>query len=467
MKSWETAIAQLRRRLAGYLILKNALTAITAWLFFWGTGILVLRVAFQASSLLLLWGLTAVPLLLAAAMVWALRQVPERAKVAAFLDSRSGCGGLLLAGEEQPLGSWEASLPEPAPVRIRWQAGRSGVAFAAGVVFVLFGLLLPERLTAGPARALEIGKETEKLAALVDLLKKESVLEKERAESLKEKLEQLAKEAKGADPVKTLEALDHVQDLVTKAAQEAAEAALGKTEKLAKAEALADGLKQAGKDLAAKVKAEAMSELSDLVKKAATETALLGKHLDAKTFEAALKGKLGPEGLKKLADALKGSKKDLADLMEKLKEARLIDPELLKKCECAGKCDGRGLAALLKKEGGKMAIGDMLKECMGKKAGKGGVTEGPGAADITFGPPSSEEGAKYKEQTLPPGALAELKKSMVIGLSPGDPKKDKGGKTQSGALLGSRAGGGSANTPVILPRHRGAVDRFFARPGQK
>jgi hypothetical protein len=258
-----------------------------------------------------------------------------------------------------------------------------------------------------------------------------------------------------------------VQDLVTKAAQEAAEAALAKTEKLAKAETLAEGLKHAGKDLAAKVQAEAMTELADLVKKAAAETSLLDKHLDAKTFEAAKAGKLSPADLKKLAEALKGSKKDLADLMEKLKDARLIDPEMLKKCECAGKCDGKGLGELLKKLGGKMAVSDLVKECMGEKAGKGGVNEGPGAAEITWGPRSSEDGVKYKEETLPPGALAELKKSMVIGLSPGDPKKDKSGNAKSGVLIGSTPGGGSATTPVILPRHRGAVERFFARPAQK
>jgi len=467
MTAWDKAIAQVRLRLAGFLILRNTLAGVTVWLFLWGTAILVLRVAFQTSPLLLLWGLAALPLLIGGAVIWGLRRLPDRAGVAAFLDSRSGCGGLLLAGEERPLGTWEQRLPEPAPVQIRWRGARSCAAFTAGVVFVLFGLLLPDRLTAAPPRALEIGKETERLAALVDLLKKEGVLEKERADALEQRLDQLAKDAKGADPVKSLEALDHVQDLVTKAAQEAAEAALGKTEKLAKAEALAEGLKHAGKDLAAKVKSEAMAELAELVKKAAAETGLLDKHLDGKTLEAAKKGKLSSADLKKLADALKGSKKDLADLMEKLKDARLIDPELLKKCECAGKCDGKGLGELLKKLGDKMAVSDLVKECTGEKAGKGGVTEGPGAAEITWGERSSEEGVKFKEETLPPGALADLKKSMVIGLSPGDPKKDKGGTSKSGALVGSTPGGGSASTPVILPRHRGAVERFFARPPQK
>jgi len=31
-------------------------------------------------------------------------------------------------------------------------------------------------------------------------------------------------------------------------------------------------------------------------------------------------------------------------------------------------------------------------------------------------------------------------------------------------LTGAQAGGGSANAQVILPRHRQAVERFFARP---
>lgn len=71
---------------------------------------------------------------------------------------------------------------------------------------------------------------------------------------------------------------------------------------------------------------------------------------------------------------------------------------------------------------------------------------------------------KFKEETLPEGDVTNLK-SQIIALSRGKP--DKGGPNGpagSGALEGSATGGGSANTQVVLPRHRGSVERYFDRP---
>jgi hypothetical protein len=469
MLQLDREITRLRRRLACVLILRQSLALVTLWLFIWGSGILVLRVAAGASPALLFWGLAAVPLLLGAAVVGGVRQVPARASLAAVVDKAADCGGLLMAAAEQPLGNWERELPAAAGLRLRWQAGQPAVAFLAAAVFVLIGLFLPDQLASGTARhALEIGKEADKLAAQIDILKKEAVLEPARAESLQEKLAQLKKEATGEDPVKTLEALDHLRDLVSKAAKESAEHAVSKTEDLAKAEALAEGLRLSDKELDARVKTEAMAELAALMKKAAEETGLVDKHLDPALLKAGLTGKLSPEDLKKLTAALKGSKQDLKKLLDKLAEAKLIDPDMLKKCEAAGKCDCEGLAELLKKHGGKCAICDLLKECQGDKAGKGGVNEGPGAASLTWGDPVREDGTKFKEETLPPGALTEIKKNQVIGLSQGKPDEGKpGGGSQGGALNQAAAGGGSANTPVILPRHRGTVERYFTRPKGK
>lgn len=71
----------------------------------------------------------------------------------------------------------------------------------------------------------------------------------------------------------------------------------------------------------------------------------------------------------------------------------------------------------------------------------------------------------FKEETLPPGALAKLKESMLVGVGQSDPEANKErGPSQAGALKGAQAGGGSANTQVVLPRHRTTIERFFARP---
>jgi hypothetical protein len=74
---------------------------------------------------------------------------------------------------------------------------------------------------------------------------------------------------------------------------------------------------------------------------------------------------------------------------------------------------------------------------------------------------------KFKEEALPPAELEALKGSRLAGLSREAPTVEKGGTpSKSGALQGAAAGTGSAHTQVVLPRHRGAVERYFERPGR-
>ena len=60
--------------------------------------------------------------------------------------------------------------------------------------------------------------------------------------------------------------------------------------------------------------------------------------------------------------------------------------------------------------------------------------------------------------------LADLKQSRLQGVSPSVPKVEPGGTVSAGALAGATSGGGSANTQVVLPRHKAAVERYFERP---
>jgi hypothetical protein len=53
---------------------------------------------------------------------------------------------------------------------------------------------------------------------------------------------------------------------------------------------------------------------------------------------------------------------------------------------------------------------------------------------------------------------------VEVGRRAPEPGKPGVGPAQSGALGGAAAGGGSANAGVVLPRHRGAVGRYFERP---
>jgi hypothetical protein len=466
MNPSDKAILILRRRIAWRLLLKYVLAFVTAWLFAWGTAVLVLRLTAGTSPLVLLWGLVPVLLLAGLAALPALRRLPPSGTLRALLDRAGGCGGLLMAAAEQDLGRWRRMLPAADALRVRWHGGRAWSLFATGVVFLATGLLFPESLSVpGMSRPLEIGNEVKRLAGQLEALKEAGALEPERAAALQEKLAQLKKQARGEDPAKTLEALDHLHNVVTEAAKAAAEKALNKSENLNKADALAEGLDRAGEKLDLKIKAEAMAELADLAKKAAGP--------DGKLAEEALKemagGKLSSEAMKKLSADLRGGKNDLAKKLGKLADARLIDPELLAKCASAGTCDAEALADMLgKAAGGKSSVAEMLRQSEGGRPGRGGVSEGPGAAALTWGEKTSEAGVTFKEEALPPAAVKALKDSQLVGLGKEAPTAEKaGGPSEPGALGPAAAGGGSANTPVVLPRHRAAVERYFERPPRK
>ncbi|MHB1421728.1 MAG: hypothetical protein ACYC3I_00750 [Gemmataceae bacterium] len=84
---------------------------------------------------------------------------------------------------------------------------------------------------------------------------------------------------------------------------------------------------------------------------------------------------------------------------------------------------------------------------------------------MTWGKPGSEDGFKFKEEVLPPGALDALKSTPIQEARGGGVIHKKSSEaSSSGALQGAEAGSGSANTQVILPRHRAAVERYFERP---
>jgi hypothetical protein len=130
-----------------------------------------------------------------------------------------------MAAGEAPLGTWGERLPALSAPRLRWRGGRSWALLAVAAGFVLLALLLPQSLAdlAGGPR-LEVGREADKLAKKIDVLKEEAVLDPVRAEALKGKLEQVRQEASGKEPVKTLEALDHLESVTGKAARPPREA---------------------------------------------------------------------------------------------------------------------------------------------------------------------------------------------------------------------------------------------------
>jgi hypothetical protein len=346
--------------------------------------------------------------------------------------------------------------------RLQWRGRRSLGFLGVALAYVALAFLLPARSLAITETPLDITRPAERLTEQVRVLKEEKILDAERAETMKQKIDELRSQSTGKDPAKTLEAIDHLNDVVRQAAKQAAEDKARQANQLGKIQAAAEALQKSAPTLNPQESADLMKELAAMAQKAAAENEALQGELGEELAQALKEGKLSPEQLKKLAEAAKSSKGSLSKSAKKLHDAKLIDADQLKACE-GGKCDAEGLAKYLAKNGNKS-----LKEGLAKQPqeGNGGISDdGPGDTPLNFGDRSSADGTKFKEEALPPADLAALKESQLSGVSKAPPKPDQnGGSPQAGGLTGATTGGGSANAAPVLPQHRGAVDRYFDRP---
>src|SRR5262249_49027887 len=157
------------------------------------------------------------------------------------------------------------------------------------------------------------------------------------------------------------------------------------------------------------------------------------------------------------------SKLDLAQTMANLQKAGLLDPGAMRQFQKSGQTRGAELAERMKRDGGKAAPAEMMKQLA--RDGRGGAQDGGGPHPLNFGQGAKEHKGKFKEAILAPADLEKaLKKSRAGQVRATKPPPDAGKEPPgSGSLSGANAGGGAANTQTVLPRHRGAVDRYFER----
>jgi hypothetical protein len=462
------AVHELQRRIGHSLIWHHMLNWGAVWGFLWGTAILFLRATTHISPLLFLWGAVILPPVMLAAAWYALRRVPPESQVSALLDWQNQCGGLLMAGQEGELGNWQERLPELCIPEIRRRDNRGAILLLASAVFVAAGFLVPQRFVGTALHQLDIGEEVKTLEEKMETLAEEKILASPKAEAFKKRLQQLAQEAKGEEPAKTWEALDHLENTMKKAAEEAAQKTLQNTEKLNQAEALAQALMESGANMDEKLLQEAMAELGEMVKQAIKENEAASKYLGEQTMQNDQNGKLNKEQMKALVAAMQQGKRDNQKKLEKLCRNGMCNNKNLDLNKQLGKCDGSSLSEFLQQNTQNMTMKQMQAMELskdGKKFGRGGVDRGGDPVPMVFGEGSKEDGAKFKEEALPPASLEALKDSERTGISTSAPDVEKT-ETQSGALNNSQTAGGSAVTQTILPRHRQAIKQYFARTGE-
>ena len=457
MSSHAQALKSFARKLALLLMVRNAVRWATVWFFVWGVFVLAARISGLLKGEWLLFGLLGfvLPAALAAMLAW--RQRPAFARVRATYDRLNQCGGLVMAEEAADMTPWQPHLPAQPAHGLQWRSGRSVGLLAVSVLFAFVALQLPDRLTALTAPPLEIGQLVGELRAEIETLQEEKIIEDTKAEDLQNQLNRLEQKSSGFDPNKTWEALDHIKESNNDLARQAAEEALSKITTLTQAETLGSALQAAseaglGEDTATR----AAQDLAGMLKAARLEEGLLKGEIPPELLSAL--DALSKEDMEKLLSAIQFNKSLLGKTITNLGNLKLIDAKLLGQCQGAGLCPNPdALAAFLCESTNCNSFCEAaISYC------RGGVDRGRGDAPMTWKEASSEEGAQFKEDVLPPST--RLTDSQFVGVTRAAP--DLSGDdvvAEHGALAGSQAGGGGAHSQVILPRHKQTVQRFFNR----
>jgi hypothetical protein len=456
-------IGNFRLRLGAILALRDCLRFSFAWIMLWAAAVVGLRAVFRIDPLLLLWGLLGLVAAAAAAVLFAVRNVPTPRSVRAVLD-RHGCfGGLLMAAGDTDIGQWSQRIARVELPALRWRSRRQWMLMMMSIGFLAAAMLAPDRYLPTAEPSLQIGGEVQKLTDKIQLLKQEEILPPEKAQVLEKDLGRIRQEAAGKDPAKTMESIDHLEQSFSKAAADAAESAIKQTDMASRAQELAGALDKAQGQMDPKQFGEAMKELAQLAQQAAAESKLLSDSLSEELKDALRLGNLTDAQLRELCKALKACKACQRGKLVKLIKAKLVDAGELCLCDKAGQCDEAALAAVLCQ----CKNGNQLAEalaCENGLPGRGGINRGRGDAAMTWQQPVNKGDAAFKEKVLPPGAVASLKESRLAGISVGDPTAAKpGGGSTGGALGAAQAGGGEARTQTILPEHGKTVQRYFDR----
>jgi hypothetical protein len=292
-----------------------------------------------------------------------------------------------------------------------------------------------------------------------------ALLGPKQAEEFARRLSRLKEQASGKEgptvPPQAREALERLTREMAKAGQDAGKDAARRAEQLAKAEALAEALRSTEGKMPPNRLKEAMGDLAARLGQAALESEFLRQQLAPALAKALENGTLDPEMLKKVAEVLREDKAELGKQLGRLQEAGLLDPKMVEEMAKSFAADPQRLAAMLKEAGVQASVAELVD----KYGGRGGIGDGkgPDRTELTFGQKSSEQGVGFKDVPLPLGSQQAVTEVRARPPEAGKPGNET---TQSGALGGAAAGGGSANAGVVLPRHRGAVGRYFERPAR-
>lgn len=456
-------------------------------------AVLAVRTIWPAWSAWLIGLVALAPLVVLGAWRDAMRRFVPRRAAACWLDLRVHAGGLLLAVDATGDPVWSGEVgrrlqrcEKPLP---GYRLGRWGAKLGLWVLFLIAALLVPPREVASepPGTFTTIkGESIARLAARVEDAKELGLLTQDEQTDLEETVKKLGGDDAGAFDQKNWQALDaanrmldnklaeanHALDVAKKQVEQACKSGEGSGDALSSRDAqreLAAALeKLAGSSLANNAPPELKRQLAELSKRAEAGQPPL------------------PSDPQELQDLLDNAQEFLDNMDSAMQQQGCRDgqnpggqgrprpqpgagmdgfrlgggsPDVeidLNDQPGEGEGEGEGEGPGLGEGGGQQGPdGD-------GQPGRGGINRGRGDAPMIWGDESDADGAKFKVNALPRGAILDPDTGELVGISTGRPKDQTTGSTASGASRNyDPTTGGPANRRDYSPAYRGPIRRYF------
>lgn len=426
-----------------------------------GVCVLVLRFGAGLTAIESLWGLAVLPVAMVIGALGALTRLSAD-EARAWLDDRWNCGGLLLLDSE----AWTERCSQIRVPRVRWFDRRLGVMLGVLGCFLIGALFVP--VSSGPVSRPGFNLEpvVNALSEDIELLEELEAIEPDQAEQFAEELEQLMRLAKGDDPAQTWEALDHARQELDRLAEEAGEKLADQASRSAAIEEMAsqlsDMLEQSPDGLTA--------EQAEAIRRALEE-------LDHESLPESVR-----EAMARLSQSLSESQGQQSQASQELRESAgqcsggamaglgqlasggMIDPSRLGQAGADREAARLALRQLMEEYAqGECSSGDMLALLSGMCSGSGGINRGPGAAALTWRDQPSVLDAEF-DPVLVDSEAIDQEQSVFLSDGAALPDGEQPGAGSSGGAIGTaRSAESRSSTPLVLPRHREAVRRYFER----
>ncbi|MDR2117284.1 MAG: hypothetical protein LBP87_12980 [Planctomycetaceae bacterium] len=506
-------LATFRRQIFAVLFLKKIVIFTSLFLFLWGTIILTLRVGGWYNTNIV--AIISPIYILVPFSAWfvARRNLPDNRKLIAILDCDNQVGGLMMCSFEKELGDWAIRMGTLNIPKIHWESQRIIGLILFAVCFAAVSLFLPiSALSKSTQNRLNVEDQIRRLTSQLDTLEQEKILDVEEVETRKLDLEHIQNNADGLGPVKTFDALDHIENRMNQKAAEAVENAQQTIETLANAETLSQQVKEISPKLDESTAQSLIEGLAHSLEEMFAQNKELAENMEEildKKSEETQQNKNAPNNNNEQNKNKQNEKEILESLKKMLNENNLqnLTPEMLQQlCEvmkqCQGNCERKcenlqnagfpidsdilkklSEAKKIEREEAERILSDLWANCDGCEGDCPGArnessfsprytkkqnwttdpNEEPGKTRFTKN--ADEEGAEFQATFLPLSDIEAFRNSQKIGASISSPEIDADNVQDhhGGAITNTDGSTGTAHNSTIYPQHRGTVERFFKR----